>query len=138
MSNSDDSLLSTYLEKGRQSQMAMWSAIGNVFGFIVSAASVIAAVRKGVWGEFLFLVLLVCFLGITAVVSCFRSQKKEYVGLITKMAEMEKMTLEEKIQEAERVITAPSPVMLRERAVLILLGLSVALFLVFCWFSFTL
>jgi hypothetical protein len=131
-----DEMRASYLEKGRQAQMAMWAAVGNVFGFIASAASVIAAVKKEIPGELLFFVLLVSFLGITAVVGCFRAQKKEYIGLYSKTIELEKMTFDQKIEEAKRVSATASPVMIRERAALVLLALSVVLFLFFCWLTF--
>jgi hypothetical protein len=84
----------------------------------------------------LFFVLLVSFLGITAVVGCFRAQKKEYIGLYSKTIELEKMTFDQKIEEAKRVSATASPVMIRERAALVLLALSVVLFLFFCWLTF--
>lgn len=116
--------------------MAMWSAIGNVFGFVVSAASVIAAVGKDIPVELLFLVLLTCFLGIAAIVSCFRAQKQEYIGLISKLAALDQMTLEGKLEEAQRVINAPNPVMIRERSALAILVFAVGFFLLFCYVSF--
>ena len=109
-------LLSVYLEKARQSQMAMWSAIGNVFGFIVSAASIIAAVKKDFSTPLVFTVLLISFCGVSAVMGCFLVKKKEYLRLIEELANIGEMTPTERIRKAQREIATPSPVIRAHQA----------------------
>lgn len=131
-------LFSEYLDKTRESQMAMWAAIGNVFGFIVSAASVIAAVKKDISSPLLYAVLLLSFCGISAVMGCFLAQKKEYLRLISELPGNGTMSPADAIAKAQREIATPSPVMRFERWALALLWISIIAFLAFCWATFAL
>lgn len=130
-------LFSEYLEKTRQSQVAMWSAVGNVFGFIVSAASVIAAVKNEIPSLTLYVVLLLSFCGISAVMGCFLVQKKEYLRLISELPGIQKMNAADAIEKAQREIAKPSQVMRFERWALFLLWASIISFLIFCLLTFT-
>jgi hypothetical protein len=134
--NDIDKLRSEYIEKARQSQIAMWTAIGSVLGFIVSAASVVAAVKKDVSPWALFPLLILSFCGISAVLGCFLAQKKEYVRILTDLMTPQQLSPTEQVQKALRDLAGPNHVMRLERISLWLLALTILLFLVFCWISF--
>src|SRR5258707_977833 len=49
MQDSSEDLKGEYITKAMQARASLWSAIMNVFGFIMSAASIISALAKPTW-----------------------------------------------------------------------------------------
>jgi hypothetical protein len=64
MSDPSDDWLSDYFTKAGQARDSMWSAIANVFGFIISAASIVAAISKSPTPWLLLPLMVASFAGI--------------------------------------------------------------------------
>lgn len=126
MSDPSQDLIGGYVGKAGAARSAMWSAMGNVFGFIISAASIISALSKPVWW-LLLPILFLSFAGIMALLSCFQRMHSGYIDIVSDLAKIGR-TEEEKLETGLKDIRRPDDIGRSERLAIILLWISAILF----------
>jgi hypothetical protein len=127
MKTERDNLIGEYITKSVQARASMWSAMSNVFGFIISAASIVSALSKPVWW-LLLPILLASFWGIMALVRCFRLVHHGYIDIIDGLAKPDQPPDGKKLAAAIEEIRKPDPVHRSECLAIVLLWISAILF----------
>jgi hypothetical protein len=127
MNTERDNLIGEYITKAMQARASKWLAMGNVFGFIISAASIVSALSKPV-GWLILLILVASFAGIMALVRCFRLMQYGYINIVDGLAKQR--SDEEKIAEAKREIKGPDNIARSEILAISLLWVSAILFFI--------
>jgi hypothetical protein len=127
MNSGRDNLIGENITKAMQARTSMWMAIGNVFGFIISAASIVSALSKPVWW-LLLPILVASFAGIMTLVHCFRLTHRGYIDIIAGFAKQR--SDEQKIAELIKEINEPDNIARCEILAISLLWISAILFFI--------
>ena len=122
-------LRSEYITKAAQARVAMWSAVGNVFGFIIAAESIVSAVSVPVWW-LLLPILGSSFSGVLLLVWCFKLMHRDYVGIADDLSKSVQHTDEQKIAAALTDEQRPDYISGCERWAIWLLWFSAACFII--------
>lgn len=123
--------ISEYRTKAVQARTSMWSAMGNIFGLIISATSIVSAFSKPVVWWLLLLIMFVNFAGIIAVFRCFRLVHKGYLDIIEDFARNRNKSDAEKIAEAIKDLQSPDLIKQSENWAFWSLWISAILFIAF-------
>jgi hypothetical protein len=114
MSTTFDGLFGEYVSKAAQARTAKWSAIGNVFGFLIGVTSIMGTVAKPVWW-LLMPILLLSFAGILSLLRCFTLMHQGYVEITGGLARDRHKADDQKITDAKAADDAPDPLRLPDR-----------------------
>lgn len=127
MSTDREDLIGDYISKAAQARASKWSAIGNVFGFIISAASIVSALSKPVWW-LLLPILVASFAGIMAILWCFQLMHREYISIIDNLSKHHRRSDQDKLAEVINENEGPDRIARSECLAYVLLWISSILF----------
>lgn len=117
------------IEKAMQARVSMWSFIGDAFGFIIAAASIVSTISTmPVW--LLPCLLISSFSGVGVVFRCFYLHHRFYINFPEEHRNYTNSNPEEREIKARELVSTPHPVKKWEQAAFICLGISAVLFFV--------
>jgi hypothetical protein len=124
------SLKREIMTQGAQAQYGMWSAAGNVLGFLAGASAVVATINPAVSRLALMFVLLSGVTGLTVCFGCFRVYEKMFSSLLEMNDLIDGVSEENKRNAYQRASGSPKTIDIYERYIFLCM---VAAILSFFW-----